>query len=148
MELINMETRKCMDAGGEAPCMWDCNGMEHQKWIIDSEGRIILKSDKSKCVTAVDWSPRPTGDPIVQLTVNKKVSLQPCTNDGNKFQRWLIPAARVGINQAVAPAAGPPALPSEPIIRDAFTDGSGSGSSSDSKPLAARLAERVTEDAF
>jgi hypothetical protein len=146
MELTNMFSRKCMDAGGAAPCMWDCTGVEWQKWVIDSEGRIRSKNDMNQCLTAIDWTPKPgDGDPIVQLTINKQVSLKPCTNDGNKFQRWNFPA-RTGINQAVSPAVGPPALPSEPLIRDAFTDGSGSGR--DSTPLAARLAERLTEDAF
>lgn len=147
MELVNMNNRKCLDTAflQSTPTVWDCNGGQQQKWFVDSEGRIRSKQYPDRCLTTDTANGYVEGNPL-RLNKSRAIDLQPCTNDGSKFQRWRIPAARVGINQAVAPAAGPPALPSEPIIRDAFTDGSGGGS--DSKPLAARLAERVTEDAF
>jgi hypothetical protein len=143
MELVNMHNRRCLDTstgatkGGENPTTWDCHGGENQKWFVDSEGRIRSKQVPTLCLTAGD-----PNSPSVPLPLNSRLTLQTCTNDGNKFQRWRIPGARAGLNQAVAPAAAPPALPAEPLNRDGFTD-AGSGSSSSK-----RLLERTTDDAF
>jgi hypothetical protein len=165
MELVNMNNRKCLDTSSltKTPLMWDCNNGITQKWFIDSENRIRSKQYPDRCLTTDGPNTYTTAattkdpNPVVRLNTSggMAIDLQPCTADGNKFQRWKLPGPRVGLQGVGASASAPPALPepinrdgfigtqAEPINRDGFADGG-----TQAEPLSTTLAQRTTDDAF
>jgi hypothetical protein len=171
MELVNMNNRKCLDTSSltNTPLMRDCNNGITQKWFIDSENRIRSKQYTDRCLTTDVANGYTTaalttgGNPKVRLITGSATDLQPCTADGNKFQRWKLPGPRVGLQGVATTAAAPPALP-EPINRDGFigtqaepigtqaepigTQAEPLSNTQEAEPLSTTLSQRTTDDAF